>query len=136
MIPHNTRQALIDAINEDPYNAMNHFAYADWLEEYGDKLDDVEEMKFQRAWTKEREEAEAEACAWLENYANDVLQMSYEKLMAAAERHVETGRRAYLGFETPDLVYAQNDTFWECYELVTHRSVVEDKKHTFFSCSC
>lgn len=73
---------------------------------------------------------------WLEDYAEE-LDMTFNALMLAADRHLEYGDyHIFHGISTPDVTYRKNDEFWKHYEIVKHVVVDENDKENFFSCSC
>lgn len=70
---------------------------------------------------------------WLENYAQS-LHVSFESLMNSTEEWIKYGDYWMDGgkFEGESLPRE----FWEHYQNVSGVDVVEDKQHSFFSCSC
>jgi hypothetical protein len=78
----------------------------------------------------------SESIAFLSRYARKV-ELSYEKLIEAANNYLENGDDVCLDFDTPDMVYQQRKEFWEHFSRVTGVEVPEEKnKETFFSCAC
>lgn len=71
--------------------------------------------------------------SWLEGFAHTA-DMSYDSLIWAAKDFLKNGDYVcnggqYLGFDFPD-------AFWDHYETVTDEKVPENKRWSFFSCSC
>lgn len=64
----------------------------------------------------------------------DSFDVTYQELMGAAEDFLLTGEYWNEGerFEGEYLP----ESFWGHYEIVTGKTVPEDKQHSFFSCSC
>lgn len=71
--------------------------------------------------------------------ADDEGDLTYDRLMNAAREHVET-EYGYLvqqgGDDWQDKFPDLSDEFWRLFQIVTGSVVPEDKKHSFFSCSC
>jgi uncharacterized protein (TIGR02996 family) len=141
------------AIQENPYDEVNHRAYSDWLEENG--FD--EEAEIQRRWTKEKQK---EAEEFLDNYAKSLSSYPdyYEEeegrgREVTVEELIETGRanlgipkdkdgyrygkdRIHLNFDTPGRVWSNREEFWKHFSVVTGIPVEDGYDVTFVSCSC
>jgi len=82
-------------------------------------------------------DAKEAARKWLENWGLSVLGMSFDQLMIAAKNWIERGDYHPLGFDTPSECYEQKEEFWKNYEIYTgNKTIAEDQKTSFFSCSC
>ncbi len=152
------RKAFLDAIKKEPYEAVHHKAYADWLEEN----DEPEEADFHRSWTLERFK---EAEAWLIdkayqcgatdlNYPDEpeyIREITYQDLIDAGYTYVLRGDYfSQLGRSTAqDVFYGHDKEFWENWKIVTGERALlekrrEEQKHSYnkgnlpapFSCSC
>jgi uncharacterized protein (TIGR02996 family) len=122
------KKAFEDVISADRYDGVTRKVFADWLEENG--YDD--EAVIQRSWTPEKQQAED----WLVEYAKEC-EMSYDELIEAANKYLDTGDIHCLGFDTPDIVYDGSEEFWEHFSTATGRSVSEDHRgETFIRCAC
>lgn len=122
------RQAFLAAIKDDPADLTNRLVFADWLEENGED----DEAEFCRHWDIHKYQ---EAEEFLRYFASEV-EMEYNRLLSAAERYLRTGDDVTLGFDTPDVCYAEMDRFWESYHIVTNVKKDEDAWGGFFNCSC
>jgi hypothetical protein len=71
--------------------------------------------------------------AWLRDFAGSV-GLSYHELLQAAADFLATGEYLNKG-EQLEGEYVP-DEFWPHYEVVTNTWVAEDRRHSFFSCSC
>ncbi len=85
------------------------------------------------AQAKERIKGIAEALG-----SDDNGPMTYERLMAAAKDwvdfesyHTEHGSESWR-----DAFTAYKEAFWDAYQIVTGTSIDEDKRSSFFTCSC
>lgn len=78
--------------------------------------------------------SEISAIGWLSEYANEV-GLSYEDLLNAATQYIVHEKYTVIGHDTPDIVYAQKETFWKNFEIVTGLKP-KDTDETFISCSC
>ena len=79
--------------------------------------------------------AKAEAEAWLREHA-EACDVSYSRLMDAAETWLEHGDYELTTESGRDAGYTDAEGFWTRYELVTGKSVPKDKRESFFTCSC
>lgn len=77
----------------------------------------------------------ANALTWIEKHA-DVLGLSYDELMQAAEEWLE--HEDYYTQYGSESMRSDFDPagFWPRYEIVTGKVVAQDKRQSFFSCSC
>lgn len=151
------KEAFLKAITADRYDQTTRWAFADWLEEHG--YDD--EAQEQRLWTREWQKSRD----WLEDYASKINEheayapydlsksynryipeeierrsipsLTYEELMAAAKKHIESGGSGtrWLDFDIPDFVREQRGEFWRHYSIVT-REDHGGRGTSFFRCSC
>jgi hypothetical protein len=70
---------------------------------------------------------------WIEAFASDIDQ-TYGRLMAAADRWVDSGDYTYDNDESYKPHYGRFEEFWRHYEIVT--GVKVDDPSAFFTCSC
>jgi hypothetical protein len=70
-------------------------------------------------------------------YDDSETDMSYDKLMNAADNYLATGEYVtqHGGQSWQNSLYDNLKQFWDNYEVVTGRQV-EDKSYGFFGCSC
>ena len=74
------------------------------------------------------------ARAWLEKHAAD-LGFTYDQLMGYADVWVNTDDYTYDNTERYKGVFNEKE-FWANWQIVTGRTVDEDKRECFFTCSC
>lgn len=72
--------------------------------------------------------------AWIENYANGSVDMTYNRLMEAAREYLRYGEHVVEGGRYEG--FYLNQEFWDHYEVVTGETVNESDRGSFFSCSC
>lgn len=138
------REAFIQALRDNPTDAVTHAAYADWLEENG--FDD--EAGVQRAWTLAKHQAAEE---FMREYAEalsghgdvDEDEQAYREVtpemvmeQADAELAKPFGGRIGLGFQTPEMVWSKREEFWKHYSVLTGRPIEDGFGATFVSCGC
>lgn len=75
-----------------------------------------------------------ESEAWITNFAENDLGMTYNDLMEAADAWVDDGEYTYENTESYKDHYDKFQEFWEHYEKITGRAPSE--KGSFFTCSC
>lgn len=75
------------------------------------------------------------AHARIAQYAESV-GIGYDEMMQSAQAWLDHGEYHTFGFDTPDEAYEGNEQFWKDYELVTGKTITEDKRKSFFSCAC
>jgi len=138
--------AFLSALKGEGWkDPLNHYAYADWLEEHG--RDD--ESRVHREWTPEKQ---LEAEAFMKEYAAVLSgegrideddyrysEITVERLMEVATGVLMDGDDASwicLGFDTPDHVWQNRQQFWRHYSVLTGMPVAEGYDVTFVSCSC
>lgn len=74
--------------------------------------------------------------AWLADFAKETY-MSYDELLQAAHAWLDKGVYHIIdGYSTPDIVWNQNDEFWEHFQVATGRIVALDDRNPFISCAC
>lgn len=71
---------------------------------------------------------------WIEEFATRIHQ-SYDDLMIAADKWIQTGDYTYDNTESYKDHWDQFPEFWEHYEKVVGKQVLVEKD-SFFSCSC
>ncbi len=76
----------------------------------------------------------AESRRWIESYAASI-PVFYDELIRNAEYHLEDSGYYWSQGSRFDGVYL-DDEFWDHYQVVTGTVVPEDKRGSFFSCSC
>jgi uncharacterized protein (TIGR02996 family) len=146
------REAFISAIRAEPDAIVHRRAFADWLDEH----DCPEEADFHRRWTPE---AYAESVAYLNDYSERLCRherygkylapgeepesddlvpfLTYDELIAAADRYLDTGTSTCLPFDTPDYTWSERGKFWEAFQTVTGRQVTEEQADDrIFRCAC
>lgn len=74
------------------------------------------------------------ARSWLQGHA-EALGFTYERLMGYADTWVECDDYTYDNTERYKGVFDEKE-FWKNWEIVTGRTVDEDKRECFFTCSC
>jgi hypothetical protein len=73
---------------------------------------------------------------WIEDFAQG-LGLTYDAVMEAAATYIATGDYyTFQGVDTPGIAYTHSKEFWNHYEIVTGKKVPEDKKESFFTCTC
>jgi hypothetical protein len=72
---------------------------------------------------------------WIEEFAARIDQ-TYGRLMSAAESWIECQDYTYDNTEAYKDHWDQFPEFWKHYEIVTGKTVDEDKRESFFTCSC
>lgn len=86
-------------------------------------------------WTGSEEDTKEKAEEWIQNHADD-LGLSYNELMALANDWLRTGDYyVQQGGQSMENNFHSTE-FWAHYETVTGVTVEEDKRESFFSCSC
>lgn len=142
----NQRDAFLEAIQDDPRDLATRRAFADWLDEH----DEPELADFHRRWTVERYDAAwrslREFAEFLNNEGATVYEgddrnpnLTAEELLEAMGKQVRSGDGGiFLGFDTPDECWTEQDRLWECYELITGRKVTDAIKEEglAFRCAC
>lgn len=128
------RDGFLEAIRLSPEDPLNHYAYADWLEEHGFNDD---EAKIHREWTLKKYQ---EANEFMEVFAMEA-EESVDFIMKSAMGKVESKENYYdveLSLHyTPQFLIDNNDKFWECFMTLTGIPVPAEKiKETFFSGCC
>ena len=125
---HPERQAFIDHLRDHPLDRDTRNIYADWLSDHG--MDD--ESQAQREWDRRRHDAEE-----FLGYFAAACDMSLDELLQAADEAANGEEWGVtLPFDTPDIVYAENDRFWECYRIYRDAQVEARRQRPFISCSC
>jgi len=79
--------------------------------------------------------AQSSSEAWLRLHA-EAIGLSYGRLIELANEWLQYGEYHTLSYDTPDVVYEDNEKFWTHFEVVTGKKVDADKRQTFISCSC
>lgn len=72
---------------------------------------------------------------WIEEFA-DKLGRSYDQLMKDAEVWLTTGEYIQDNSESYKSYYDEFEEFWERYEKITGKKVLDGEKESFFTCSC
>ncbi len=78
-------------------------------------------------------DTKAESIRWLESYAASI-PVRYDELIENAGYYLEDEEYWCQGSRFDGVYLA--DEFWNHYQIVTGKSVPEDKRNSFFSCSC
>lgn len=125
------RQQFEDAIAADPYNKALHMEFAEFLEEQG--ADD--EAAWQLAWTAKRQESED----WLRAFVTGGEHVTFEDMVAAVRKYVETGEGDTLGndlgFGMCNQYYDNEVEFWQHWETWSQTTVETARKiESPFSC--
>jgi hypothetical protein len=71
---------------------------------------------------------------WMERFADDDCDLNYDEIMEGAEDYLKNGATLFDGPKY-DGSYAGSE-FWENFQVLTGREIDEDKRGSFFSCSC
>ena len=133
------REQFVQALKENPYDAVTHAVYADWLMENG--FD--EEAEVQRRWTVEKQKA---AEAFMLEYASELSgyddeeryrKVSVERVMEEATE-VLAGQQGYIsvGSQTPEMVWNKAKEFWQHYSVLTGTPIEKGYRKTFVACVC
>lgn len=73
---------------------------------------------------------------WIKNHADEV-GLSYDKLMEAADTWLEGNWEYYVEYGGQSMQDTfDSEGFWPRYEIVTGKTIPEDLRQSFFSCSC
>jgi uncharacterized protein (TIGR02996 family) len=135
------KAAFEKAIEEDPFDGTTRKVFADWLEEHG--FDD--EALLQREWTPKKMRA---AEKWLKKFAAECsdeedenaeeeegcFTLSYEALIQAGHKYLDTGVCLWLGIDPPN---EEMEQFWQHFMVVTGRPVPSEKREDcFIRCAC
>jgi hypothetical protein len=82
---------------------------------------------------------QSESQRWIEGFADRIRQHP-DALMDAAEKWLEAGGRwegyTYDNTESYKDHWDEFPTFWQHYAIVTGKKIPEDKRESFFTCSC
>jgi uncharacterized protein (TIGR02996 family) len=124
------RAAFEKALRKERYDRATRLVYADWLEEFGDRLEDDDLAQFQREWTKEWQQAEDTLSAFAERGG-----VSLETVADAVRHYLGTGEALViggdcLGFDVTNQ-FAEDisvEEFWKAWETWTRTTVPDDAR--------
>lgn len=128
----------IDGTSNNPIGIVDPFLHEDvkkdqwfWLFLYPKTITGLKHNWTHPAVDRNLEKDSAEE--WLRKYADEI-DTGFKSLVQAANDYIEYGDYFVEGgkFESLGL----DPRFWEMYEIYTGKTVDDDKKHNFFSCSC
>lgn len=129
--PFDHRKAFEIALQADPYDAVTHAVFADWLDEQGEES----AAAWQRAWTKERQEGED----WLRAFA-DRVNVTFRQAVCAGSHFINYGQ-AFVqygedGAQDELLDEKALAEYWAAWSAYTGRDPGGERRESPFACSC
>lgn len=129
------REQFLAAIRENPEEVVNHYAYADWLEDNG--FDD--EARVQREWSLKKY---LDAVAYISSYAFHC-DINLQDMLNEANAHLDDPGHFFTcwGFDDPKIHNEDMGVFWRHFEVLTGRPVniqelIDNYDAVFVTCSC
>lgn len=128
---------IVDPFLKDPVLKGERF----WLVVYPRQITSLRHVWTHPAFSAAEVEAPATndpvsaSKKWIEDFAASIDQ-TYNRLMSAADEWVSHGEYTYDNSESYKGHWEKFPEFWNHYEVVTGKTVKEDDRGSFFTCSC